>query len=159
MHQILNTLYVMTQGAVLRVDHETLKVKVEGKVKLQVPLIHLGGICCFGRVMPTVGLIHRCALEGRAVVFFDPYGRFRARLVGPVSGNVLLRRSQHAALSDADRTLAIARNVVAGKIQNTRQVLLRARREADAPEDGCRLEEAGGLLAHALSRVEKAQDL
>ena len=78
MQQILNTLYVMTQGALLSLDHDTLKVKVEKQVKLQVPLVHLGGICCFGRVTPTVGLIHRCALDGRAIEFFDPHGRFRA---------------------------------------------------------------------------------
>ena len=107
MQQILNTLYVTTQGALLRLDHDSLRVKVDGQVKLHVPLLHLGGICCFGRVTPTVGLIHRCALDGRALVFFDPYGRFRARMTGPVSGNVLLRRAQHAALSDPSRCLAM----------------------------------------------------
>jgi len=159
MQQILNTLYVMTQGALLRLDHDTLKVKIEGEVKLQVPLLHLGGICCFGRVMPTVGLIHRCALDGRAIVYFDAYGRFRARLAGPVSGNVLLRRNQHAALSASARCLAIARSIVAGKIQNGRQVLLRADREADSVEEKSPLEAAARCLADALPRVQRAEGL
>jgi CRISPR-associated protein Cas1 len=159
MHQILNTLYVMAQGALLSLDHDTLKVKVEQQVKLQVPLIHLGTICCFGRVMPTVGLIHRCALDGRALVFFDPYGRFHARVVGPISGNVLLRREQHAGLSDAARCLAIARSMVAGKIQNARQVLLRAGREAGSPEEKSPLEAAARVLADDLPRVQAAEGL
>ncbi|UJS17789.1 MAG: CRISPR-associated endonuclease Cas1 [Candidatus Jettenia sp.] len=44
MKQLLNTLYVMTQGAYLTLDHETVKVEVEGKTQLQVPLHHLGAI-------------------------------------------------------------------------------------------------------------------
>jgi hypothetical protein len=71
---------IMTQGTLLQPDHDTIKVKVEGQVNIQVPLLHLSGICCFGRVVPSIGLIHRCAMDGRAMVFFDAHGRFRARL-------------------------------------------------------------------------------
>ena len=38
MHQLLNTLYVMTPRSYLHLDHETVKVKVQGELKLQVPL-------------------------------------------------------------------------------------------------------------------------
>ena len=38
MHQLLNTLYVTTEGAYLRADHETLRVEVERETKLQVPI-------------------------------------------------------------------------------------------------------------------------
>ena len=158
MHQILNTLYVMTEGAMLRLDHDTLKVKVDRKVKLQVPLLHLGAIYCFGRVMPSVGLIHRCALDGRAIVFFDFAGRFRARINGPVTGNVLLRRDQYAAAADPARCVAVARSMVAGKIQNARQVLLRAARETERDEDGGQLDAAARRLAGMLPAVEPARD-
>ena len=76
MHQILNTLYVMTQRAYLHLDHDTLKVKVEGETKLQVPLHHLGAVCCVGDVAASTALLHRCADDGRAVVFLDHGGRF-----------------------------------------------------------------------------------
>lgn len=42
MKQLLNTLYVMTQGAYLTLDHETVKVEVEQKAQMQVPFIILG---------------------------------------------------------------------------------------------------------------------
>ena len=45
--------------------------------------------------------------------------------------------------SDAAHCLAIARSMVAGKIQNARQMLLRARREADAKETVSPLDGAG----------------
>src|SRR5690348_14113207 len=124
MHQILNTLYVMTPRSYLHLDHETLKVKLEKETKLQVPLHHLGAVVCAGDVAASTALLHRCADDGRPVVFLDASGRFKARLEGPVSGNVLLRRAQHLALSDGTRCLAIAGALVAGKIQNSRQILL-----------------------------------
>jgi CRISPR-associated protein Cas1 len=159
MHQILNTLYVMTQRAYVHLDHETLKVKVEGEMKLQVPLHHLGAVFCVGDVAASTALLHRCADDGRQVVFLDHAGRFKGRLEGPVAGNVLLRRAQHQALSDPSLTLAVARHVVAGKLQNARQVLLRGGREAAAPEDVPLLHGAARHLAEALPLLEAAADL
>jgi CRISPR-associated protein Cas1 len=75
-------------------------------------------------------LMNRCAEDGREVTFLDYAGRFKCRVVGPVSGNVLLRKAQYDAHADAAKTLAIARQIVAGKIKNARQTLLRAARES-----------------------------
>ena len=133
MKQILNTLYVQTQGSYLRLDHETLKISIEGKNRFQVPLHHLGGIVMFGNVLISPFLIHRCAEEGRNLVWLSKHGRFRARLSGPTTGNVLLRRAQHKALDQNAATLEIARAIVAGKLQNARPVLMRSARETSSP--------------------------
>lgn len=159
MHQLLNTLYVTTEGAYLHLDHETIKVEVERATKFQVPLHHLGGIVCFGNVLVSPFLLHRCAEDGRAVVFLDHHGRFKARVEGPVSGNVLLRQAQHLALTNPAKVAAIARNVVAGKIQNARQVVLRSAREADEPTDVSQLEQCGILLRDALVDLERSTGL
>src|SRR5262249_11629403 len=124
-HQLLNTLYVQTPRAYLHLDHETVRVKVEGEQKLQVPLLHLGAIVCIGDVTVSTFLLHKCSADGRAVIFLDSGGRFKARVEGPTSGNVLLRRAQHEALTDPARTLALARAFVAAKPQNARHELLR----------------------------------
>jgi CRISPR-associated protein Cas1 len=158
MHQLLNTLYVQTPRSYLHLDHETLKVKLEGTVRLQVPLLHLGAVFCFGDVTVSTALLHRCAEDGRSVVFLDYAGRFKARVEGPTSGNVLLRRAQHAALDDPARTLAVCRAVVAGKVQNSRQILLRGARESASPEDADRLGEAARSLGEALPRVAIAEN-
>ena len=110
MKQLLNTLYVVTQGAYVHLDHDTLKIEVEGTTQLQVPLHHLGGVVCFGNVMMSPALIHRCAEDGRSVVLLDRHGRFRARVEGPVSGNVLLRRAQHLAHADATKSSPFAQS-------------------------------------------------
>lgn len=159
MHQLLNTLYVTTPEAYVRLDHETLRVEVEKELKLQVPLHHLGTIVCFGDVLMSPALLHRCADDGRSVVLLDRNGRFKGRLEGPVSGNVLLRKAQHEAVSNFDRSLAIARHIVAGKIQNTRQIVLRAAREAAEESDSVPLKETAQALAIALDQVATATDL
>lgn len=145
--QLLNTLFVQTQGAYLHLDHDTLRVEADGTTLLRVPLHHLGGLAVFGNVLLSPFLLHRCAEDQRQVVWFSRYGRFHARLHGPVSGNVLLRRAQHEAFEDPVHTLALGKAFVAGKVRNTRQVLLRAGREA---------ERTPPLLRRALSTMDWA---
>lgn len=159
MHQLLNTLYLTTEGAYLRLDHDTLRVEVERETKLQVPIHHLCGIVCFGDVLVSPAALARCAQDGRFVVFLDRNGRFQARVEGPISGNVLLRCAQHTAMGNVDKTLTIARHVVGGKIQNSRQIVLRGARDTDDPGAGEALRQTAESLANVLGRVPLAEDL
>jgi len=159
MKQILNTLYVQTQGSYLRLDHDTLKVEVEKQQMFQIPLHHLGGITVFGNVLLSPFLIHRCAEDGRSLVWLSERGRFKARLAGSTTGNVLLRKAQHTAASDPQATLDIARYVVAGKLQNTRNVLLRAAREAKTEEDSNLLTKAAQIHGGSIRSAETVSDL
>lgn len=153
MKQLLNTLYVQTQGSYLRLDHDTLKIDVEGKTAAQIPLHHLGALVVFGNVLLSPFLIHRCAEDGRSIVWLTENGRFKARLFAPTSGNVLLRRAQHAALDCGTSTLDIARYMVAGKLQNARTILLRAARESATPETEEVIREVAKLHANTITRL------
>ena len=155
MKQLLNTLYVQTDRAYLHLDHDTVKVEVERETKLRVPLLQLGAIVCFGDVLVSTPLLRRCAEDGRSVAFMTRAGRFSLRLEGPVSGNVLLRRAQHLALSDPERRTGIARNLLAGKLRNSRHVLLRAAREAGPPEHRVLLSEAAAEIAAIVERLPR----
>jgi len=157
MRQILNTLFVMTQGAYLHLERETLKIEVEKQTKLRVPMHHIGGIVLFGNVMVSPFALHRCAEDGRSVVMLSMQGRFRARLEGPQSGNVLLRRAQHQLLDDEKRSINLMRMVVAGKLQNSRAVLLRGAREASSQENTERLKLAASNLASSLRALPQAE--
>ena len=120
MHELLNTLYVTTQGTVLRLEHDTVRVLVDRETRARLPLVRLQAIVALGRVTVTTPLIHRCAADGRAVVWLTRHGRFRARLTGGVVGNVMLRRAQHEALNDSMQVILLARQCVAGKVQHAR---------------------------------------
>lgn len=149
MNELLNVLHVTKQGAVLHLEHGTVRVELEGETIGRFPLLRLAGIVVFGRVTLTPFLIHRCAEDGRSVAWLDRNGRFKARLEGASKGNVLLR-PQHLALSDRRRTTEIARQIVAGKIQNSRQMVMRAAREAPRGEDSAALAATAEKLARIL---------
>ena len=78
---------------------------------------------------------------------------------GPLRGNVLLRRAQHLALSHPEQPWRIARQFVAGKVQNSRTQILRAARDAAAPDSSHALREAAEHLASGLRRLREAKDL
>jgi CRISPR-associated protein Cas1 len=155
--QLLNTLYVTTSDSRLRLDNDTLRVMVDDETRLRVPLHHLGSVVCFGHVGISAPLMHRLADEGIALVLMDAAGRFKARLEGPTSGNVLLRQAQMRAADSADISLALARRFVAGKLRNQRHVLLRGARDAKANEDRTALGRAGLDLAASLRALPSAQ--
>lgn len=157
--QLLNTLYVTTQESYLRLDNDTLRVEVERETKLRVPLHHITAVVCFGHVHLSAPLMHRFAEDGIALVFLDANGRFKARLEGAVSGNVLLRQAQFQRITDPAFTLDMARACVAGKIKNTRQVLQRGAREAKMDEEAKLLSRRADDLAASLRALPGASNL
>ena len=159
MRQILNTLYVMTPHAYVHLENDTLRIDVERQKKMQVPLHHLGSVVCFGNIMVSPALMHRCADDGISLVLLDGNGRFKARLEGTVSGNILLRQAQHRMAADGQFALATAQAIIAGKLRNSRQVLMRGAREADDGQDQKVLSEAAGSLARSIRNLPVTGDL
>ncbi len=157
--QVLNTLYVTVPDSYLHLDNDTLRVEIERETRLRVPLHHLSAVVCFGHVMVSPILMHRLADDGKSLVLLDGHGRFKARLEGPVSGNVLLRQAQHRRVASTDFCLATAKACIAGKLKNCRQVLLRGARENGRADDGKQLSDAAEELGRALARLEHAPDL
>lgn len=129
MKKHLNTLFVTTQGAYLAKEGETVVVRVERKTLLQIPIHAIGGIVCFGNVTCSPFLMGFCAERDVTISFLTEHGRFLARVQGPVSGNVLLRREQYRRADDMSAAAQMARSVLTGKLANSRTVLQRAVRD------------------------------
>ncbi len=154
--ELLNTLYVMTPNAYVRLDHDTLKVEADGAKLLQVPIHHLGAVMLFGNAGMSTQAMQRCAEDGRTVSLMDYSGRFKARVVGPTSGNVLLRLAQYEAYSSPARAAEIARCIVAGKIKNARQSVLRSARDAGDPDKETSPRKCADSLADILALLPGA---
>jgi CRISP-associated protein Cas1 len=122
MKRLLNTLYVTTEGASLRKDGENLVAEVEGTERARVPLHMLASVVVFGAIYLSPALIQACAAGGITIALLDRVGRFQARIEGPVTGNVLLRRAQYCA---SEAPVEIVRGIVLGKVANQRAVLMR----------------------------------
>ena len=120
----------------------------------------IGGIVCFGSVGATPALLGHCAERGVSFSFLGRNGRFLARIEGPVSGNVILRRTQYRASDDMETTSALARNIVVGKLLNQRTVVRRALRDhgrSSSAEARARMEECERRLGNAARRANRPQ--
>jgi CRISPR-associated protein Cas1 len=159
MKKLLNTLYVTTQGAYLAREGETVQVRVEKETRLQLPIHTLSGIVCFGQVSCSPFLLGLCAERGVGVSFLTEYGRFMARMQGPVSGNVLLRRQQYRWADDEAKSMDLARSVLTGKIANSRTVLQRAQRDHGDKAGSGDLEGAIKRLRFSLEQLSTTASL
>jgi CRISPR-associated protein Cas1 len=156
--ELLNTLYVQTPHAYVRLEGETLKVEADGSRLIQTPLHHLGAIMLFGTAGISPHAMAKCAAEGRNIAFFNQAGRFLCRVTGPMSGNVLLRKAQYDAQGNPTHTCHIARAFVAGKIRNQRYLTSRAARDSRDAVRAERLRKATNALGVLLESLPLQPD-
>lgn len=162
MRRMLNTIYVTSEGAWLRKDGANLVIEVEGQERGRAPLHMLDGIVSFGRPGASPALLAACAEAGITVSHLDPNGRFLARVEGPRTGNVLLRRMQYRLADDPERAVPVVRGIVAAKAANQRTVVQRALRDhgtAMSAAEAERLRSAERRLVDIARRTLPAGDV
>ncbi len=159
-----NALYLLTPGSYVSRDHLTLQVEVPvypadlpaeqrnrdtaiETRQLSIPIHHLESICLFGPSTVSPSALALCWEHGVAVNFLSEHGQFQARMTGVADTSVTLRRTQFRAADDPQKCTGIARQIIAGKIQNSRNSLLRAARENGDPGDLDRLQSVADALA------------
>ncbi|NLA75210.1 MAG: CRISPR-associated endonuclease Cas1 [Deltaproteobacteria bacterium] len=155
MKKHLNTLFVTTQGAYLSKEGETVVVSVEKEVKLRLPIHTIGGIVCFGNVMCSPFLLGFCAEKDVTVSMLTENGRFLARVLGPVSGNVLLRREQYRRADNPGATAHIVKSILTGKLANCRTVLKRALRDHPDKINVESVKEVADKIGYSLDRLQE----
>lgn len=165
-----NTLYLTTPGSYVARDHLTLQVEVPeyppdlpredrnpksaiGNRKLSVPIHHLESICVFGPSTISPPALDLCWENGVAVNYLSEFGYLQARMTGIADTSVTLRRAQFRAADDPAKCAAITRQIIAGKLQNSRNSLLRAARETDSADERVRLTEANDALARQIEAL------
>jgi CRISPR-associated protein Cas1 len=160
MRRQLNTLYATTDGAWLHKDGANIVMEVEKEVRARLPAHMLEGLVCIGRIAVSPQLLGFCAEQGITISYLTSQGRFLARVEGPVSGNVLLRREQYRRTDNPERCAAIVRNVLAGKIHNQRAVLARGWRDhEDKLTDVPAFQHALRRLKHIANRLLRENDV
>ena len=88
------------------------------------------------------------------VAFLTEHGRFLARVEGPVSGNVLLRRRQYRWADLPEHASSVTYSIVLAKLANCRSVLLRGARDS-APGEGTEaLDRAAKRMAHLADELK-----
>jgi len=159
MKRLLNTLYIFNQGTALHKEGEAIQVRFEGEVRQKYPFTILRDIVCFGDIWMSPSLAGACLVRGIAITYLSVYGKFLARVQGPVSGNVLLRRKQYRVSDDAAQAAAIARDIVAAKIMNSRTLLQRTLRDHGDKIDKPSIERVIALLKNNAEKSLQETDM
>lgn len=134
-------------------------VRANDEMRARVPILALGGIVCFGVVTVSPPLMALCGEKGVTVTYVSEHGRYLGRVVGPTTGNVLLRREQYRRTDDGGGSASVARAIVAAKIANARSILLRGSRERDDAVAESALGRAATELACLLEPLAGAEAL
>lgn len=171
-----NTLYLTTPGAYVARDHLTLQVEVpvyppdlpkedrnrQSAIdirKLSIPIHHLESVCVFGPSTISPPALDLCWTNGVAVNYLSENGHLQGRLTGVADTSVTLRRTQFRAADDPAKCARIARQIIAGKIQNARNSLLRAGRETDEGTEQQQIAAVTDGLARQLHSLAQQTEL
>lgn len=157
MKKLLNTLYVTTPDTYLALIGENVVVKKDEEIALRVPLHNLEAIVTFNYSGASPALIRKCGESGINLSFFQG-DRFCGRFVGRENGNVLLRKMQYRKSDDESESLAIARNMILGKVYNQRYVLQRAVRDHSLSIDCDKLNSASQFLKRVQQNVRDCEN-
>ncbi len=158
MKKLMNTVYLLTPDSYLSLDGENLVIRMQDGNERRLPLHNLEGVVAFGSRGASPALLGKCADYGIAFSFLSRSGKFLARTVGGVSGNVFLRREQYRQADSSECSLRLARNFIAGKLFNSRYVLERALRDHALRVDQQKLSSKSEFLADSIRAALDAPD-
>ena len=119
----------------------------------RIPLAGIDAVVLLGSGQVTTDALAACVKRGVRVASLRRSGALRFVVGGPMSGNVHLRVAQHSAVLSDEHSLAIARAVVAAKLQSSRKMLLRWSRDAHSPDHRQRLQQRAEMVAERIARV------
>ena len=155
----LDTVYVATPGTSLHLDGQAMRVvHPERPGRHLVPLLRVESLVLWRGVNVSTDLLRRCAESGIHVTWMTQNGRLCASITGHEPGRPDLRLAQFRAHEDPEHRLDIARLIVAAKVQNYRQLLLRAGRDATGDRQQ-RIRAVAQVHAQCLPRLAAATSL
>jgi len=136
--------YVTLQGASVGVRRGRLEVFSDGETKASYRLIDVSQVCLFGNVSVSAQAMRELMSREAPVLWFSFGGWFSGMAEGLPGRNVELRRAQYTA--NPEFALNVARNMIAGKIRNSRTMLRRNSRN-----------EVGSVIDHLMDMSSAAR--
>jgi CRISPR-associated protein Cas1 len=118
-------LYLNTQGFRVGCKDEVLQVKDKDRVVEEVRMRDLSHVALFGNIQISTQAIQALCEQEIPVTYFSMGGWFYGITRGHALKNVFLRMEQFRWARDGTACLAIARQIVHGKIRNHRTMIMR----------------------------------
>ncbi len=152
----MSTLYLNTQGAVLRKEEHRFLVIKEDTVLLSIPDFKVERILIYGNVQITTQAFKFALKNSIPITFLTMYGRFIGSTFPAFSKNVFLRMAQFKRLSSSEDRLFLSKLVISAKIKTSVAMLKRFFRSTEMePTDMERMKMQINLLqtAHSVERL------
>lgn len=161
MKQLLETLYILTPDSYVFHRNDNICVSIGGEEKVSVPAGRIDAIVFFGKNSLSTSLLLFCGTKGITITFLNEYGRFYGRACGPVSGNVLLRKKQYDSMNNKLFSCQFVRDVLYGKILNSKNILMRHARNCkeSEPEKENRFRQSAIILGELAGKLSECQDV
>ena len=145
-------LYVDTVGAYLRKKGGTVQVTKDEMVLKEIPMTAIDQVILIGVVNISTQLLHEFLKRNISVHFGNGYGKELGWLNPVHNKNSLLRIQQVKATEDQDKSLALAKAMITGKLQNMRTLLMRYHRSDKKQE----LEESIEQIQKMIKKIPTA---
>lgn len=156
MKKHLNTLYITTPGTYLHRENEKIVIEIDKQKVAKIPVIGLQSVVCIGYdIMMSPSCMNLCCQSKVSIVFLKMSGRLIGRVMGPQTGNILLRREQFRQTEDVEKRLNIAKLIIGAKIRNSRTVLQRFCRNNQDYEHNYEIHGAIRKLMFLLKKAER----
>jgi len=153
MRKLMNSLFVMAPESYLSLEGDNVVASIGEKVAGRFPLHSFESILYFGQKGVSPSLMGACANQGISLSFFAPTGEFLAGVQAKSNGNLLLKKKQYELSSNDAACFSIAKNLITGKIYNSRWVIERTARDYPDRVDAKKLKAAGARMKAAYQTV------
>ena len=153
MKKLLNTLYITTKESYLSLDGENIVLQIKGEEVARVPLHNVEAVVTFGYQGASPALMGACAQRDISLCFMSGNGRFLARVSGEVRGNVILRKQQYRLSDQEVEANKIAKNLIFGKVHNSKWVLERATRDYALRVDVNKIKRVSTMLSNSMKEI------
>jgi len=130
----MSTLYLVQQGTYLKREQERFIVEPPKDPKTEIPIREVQRILVFGNIQLTSSVLSTCLEHQIPVVFLTQLGEYKGHLWSAESADLVLETAQFERHKQPDFKLAIAQEIVQGKVWNSKQLLQRLNRKRQLPE-------------------------
>lgn len=159
MRKLLNTLFILSEETYLSLDGENIVIIAENSEKRRFPLHVLENIMCFSYKGASPALMGACAERKIGLSFFSPNGKFLAGVHGKEYGNVLLRKQQYRISDDKEQGVQYAKNMMIGKVYNSRWTLERTARDHKERVDYESIRKISAELQEGLLKIRTVDNI
>ena len=125
----MSTVYLVQQGGIVSKKQGRFQFKVAEYTQHDIPVREISNMLLYGNIHLTTPVISTCLYNQIPVVFLSQSGKYKGHLWSADGGELTAEFAQFERRCDEQFRAETARAIVRGKLQNSKQLLLRFNRK------------------------------